>query len=225
MNLPILALNMGITNYLSAWSLQRKYHSLVTEGTIGGCVIFGEHQPTLTIGKNGNAEDVLVSKNDLDAMGIALHRIDRGGQVTAHMPGQLVIYPILPVRSLNLTVRRYIEKLEQMVKKILTNYEIKGESRQNLPGIWISERKICSLGIRISRRVSMHGIAINVNNDLGLFRKIVSCGDHQTRATSLTKELGYSVSISDVWGVAVDLLRSELNCQIISTIAPKLEKY
>ncbi len=161
-----------------------------------------EHTPVFTIGKTGKRENILVNTADMQA---ELFHVQRGGDVTFHGPGQLVAYPIFDLDTLGIGVAEYINKLEGTILKTLLHYGIKGERISDAPGIWIrnkrigiySDNKICAIGARVSRHVTMHGLAININTDLSYFQKIISCGLTGKGVTSLAQLLSSTVDMEE----------------------------
>src|SRR5690606_6881098 len=125
-------------------------------------------------------------------------KTERGGQITAHEPGQLVLYPILPLAQWGISARRYVNTLEQAVIQLLADYGVEARRDTEHPGVWVEANKICALGIRIKQRVSMHGLALNVTNALDIFSSIVPCGIHGRGVTSLNHVVGKTVILSDV---------------------------
>ena len=154
-------------------------------------LILCEHYPVFTLGKSGKRENILVSDEEMEA---EYYKVSRGGDVTFHGPGQLVAYPILDVDSLGIGLARYIELLEETIIKSLVPYGLKGERIADAAGIWLrdggNDRKICAIGVRASRHITMHGLAMNVNTNLSYFNKIVPCGLEGKGVTSLQQELG-----------------------------------
>lgn len=157
-----------------------------------------QHEPVLTLGKNADAGLVLTQPGSLEAAGIEVVATDRGGEVTAHEPGQLVVYPILPLQQLRLPPKRYVDRLLDTVILTLQHFGIAAQSDPDYPGVWVGRDKICAVGIRVKERVSLHGIALNVVNDLKLFRLIVPCGIRERGVTSMENLLGSRPDLSDV---------------------------
>ena len=193
----IPAIDLGLLGYAEALAVQLDYHQRVVDG---GEPVFllVEHPPVLTLGKHADPQNMLFDEATLKASGIEVVLTDRGGEVTAHVPGQLVVYPIIPVSRLGLTPKRYVHLLEDAVIGYLKSYDLVADRDPEHPGVWIGQNKICALGIRIKSRVSMHGLALNVNNDFQLFSKIIPCGIRTRGVTSMQLELGQEVAMSDV---------------------------
>jgi lipoyl(octanoyl) transferase len=184
------AYDLGNRSYSHVWNLQRALVTQVQADELGPVLLLVEHPPVFTIGRGGNLGNLLATRQQLAAMGAEFHRVDRGGDVTFHGPGQLVVYPIMKLPGLR-HAGWYVRTLEQVVIDTLSNFNIAAFRRPQRPGVWIDEgRKVCALGVRISRGVTSHGLALNVTTDLGWFRHIVPCGLSDARAASLQEVLG-----------------------------------
>ncbi len=182
---PIQLIRLGVETYDSAWRCQLREHQRVRDEGHAGSLLLLEHKPVLTMGKNAQSSYVLMQSEELKNRGIDLQHIDRGGEVTAHMPGQLVIYPILPLQRLKLAPKVYVERLLETVISTLREFGIEGRVDPDYPGVWVGQSKICAIGIRIKERVSLHGLALNIDNDLSLFEAIVPCGIQGRSVTSM----------------------------------------
>lgn len=158
-------------------------------------LFFCEHEPVLTIGKSGKDSNLLISEDMLAKRGISFHHISRGGDITYHGPGQITGYPVFDLDRWQLGLRQYIERLEEVIIRFLALYQIKGERLEGATGVWIEPhvpgkaRKICAIGVKSSRFVTMHGFALNINTDLNYFSLINPCGFIDKGVTSLEKEL------------------------------------
>ncbi|MEP6846839.1 MAG: lipoyl(octanoyl) transferase LipB [Panacibacter sp.] len=167
-------------------------------------LLFTEHYPVYTLGKNGKVENVLINEQERLEKAVEYFHINRGGDITFHGPGQLVGYPIFDLDQFKTDLGWYLRSLEQVIILTMADYGLKGERSTGETGVWLepstkgAERKICAMGIRCSRWVTMHGFAFNVNTDLSFFDYIVPCGIHDKKVTSLKKELGHTVSINEV---------------------------
>ncbi|HXB90899.1 MAG TPA: lipoyl(octanoyl) transferase LipB [Puia sp.] len=211
--------DLGQMEYRAAWdyqeSLLQENVRIKTEARQRETVIAGdlptthhlllvEHPPVYTLGKSGHMENMLLDEGGLGAKGIQFFRINRGGDITFHGPGQIVGYPILDLERFYTDIGRYLRELEEVTISVLAGYGIKGDRSPGETGVWIDpgvrgkERKICAIGVRCSRWVTMHGFALNVNTDLEYFGNIVPCGIAGKQVTSLQKELGRIVDIDDV---------------------------
>jgi len=170
------------------------------EWEAGAPVILCEHPHVYTLGRNGKAGNMLVDETFLTSIGATFYRVDRGGDITYHGPGQLVVYPILDLGALGMGVRSYIEALEQTVIDTLASLGIAAGRRAGAAGVWLSTplRKICAIGVRASRGVTMHGLALNVNTRLEYFSHINPCGFAPDAVTSVERETGHAADMSQV---------------------------
>lgn len=165
-------------------------------------ILLGEHPPVLTLGRRAKDSNIIVPKKILDNQGINIYHIGRGGDVTYHCPGQLIVYPIIDLEKHKLGVKDYVYLLEEAVIKLLQKYDIKGERVNGATGIWIgkdrrNERKICAIGIKCNHFCTMHGLALNVNSDLSGFSYINPCGFTDKGVTSMEKEMRAAEQIDD----------------------------
>jgi lipoyl(octanoyl) transferase len=167
-------------------------------------LLFVEHPPVFTLGKSGNIGNVLLSEERLKEKGIEFYRTNRGGDITFHGPQQIVGYPILDLEKFDTDIGHYLRNLEEVIILTLVDYGIKAGRSKGETGVWIDadikgkERKICAIGVRCSRWITMHGFAFNVNTDLNYFNFIVPCGIQNKQVTSLQKELGKEMNIEGV---------------------------
>lgn len=180
-----------MVDYADACEQQTQMVQAHLSGTGRDTLVLTEHPPTVTLGRRGSSADLRCAESVFADKGVALQRINRGGLATAHEPGQLVVYPILalPVKDLH----HFTRGLLTAVIDLLADYGLQGQLKPGSPGIWVSERKICSFGIALKRWVVSHGIALNLNNDLKTFDLIVPCGVPTEKVTSLRNELGQPV--------------------------------
>jgi lipoyl(octanoyl) transferase len=167
-------------------------------------LLFVEHSAVYTLGKSGDISNVLISEEDRRQKGIDFFKINRGGDITFHGPGQLVGYPILDLEKFKTDLGWYLRSLEEVIILTMAEYGLKGDRSKGETGVWLDpgikgmERKICAMGIRCSRWITMHGFAFNVNTDLTYFNYIIPCGIQNKQVTSLQKELGYTVPMEEV---------------------------
>ena len=167
-------------------------------------LLFVEHDPVYTLGKNGKDQHVLIDEQERIEKGIEYFHINRGGDITFHGPQQLVGYPILDLEKFKPDLGWYLRSLEEVIILTMAGYDLKGERSSGETGVWIEpnipgkERKICAMGIKCSRRITMHGFAFNVNTDLGYFDHIIPCGIQNKHVTSLKKELGKELPMQEV---------------------------
>jgi lipoic acid synthetase len=192
-----IVLEMGLMEYQEAYQLQRTLHRQRVEGKIDDVLLLLEHPSTITIGKSGTLDNLLVSRERLAQQGISLFFIDRGGDVTYHGPGQLVGYPILDLRERRKDLHRYVYNLEEVILQTLRDFSIDADRDEGHPGVWVKEEEIAAIGLSLRRWVSMHGFALNVNIDLEHFSFINPCGFSDRRATSMSKILGSHVPMQE----------------------------
>lgn len=188
---------LGQMDYVEAWYAQQAIARRRKLLSIPDSLILLEHPHTYTLGRRGKIADVLVNEATLQQMGIQLCCVDRGGEVTYHGPGQLVIYPIVDLRPLG-GPTTYVRTLEAVVMNTLVDLGIEAHRKEGLVGIWVGDAKISSIGVKVSQGITTHGVAINVNPDLSYFRNIVPCGIEDMPVTSVEKLLGTPVSLDKV---------------------------
>jgi len=209
--------NLGLTNYKKAWRLQEILNARLANRKLAirrnpdlsiplnnHYLLFCEHPLVYTLGKSGKMENLLLSETELEEKSIDFYKINRGGDITHHGPGQLVMYPILDLEEFFTDIHKYLRFLEEAVIRTLAEYGVIAGRHEGYTGVWIEPenekkaRKICAMGIRCTRWITMHGIALNLNNDLNYFNHIVPCGIDDKAVTSLEKEIGKKVNIEDV---------------------------
>ena len=184
-----------------------------------GWLLLVEHNPVYTLGKSGKSENMLVSEEYLRSIGTEFFHIDRGGDITFHGPGQVVGYPILDLEQVGIGLREYIDSIEGAVIELCAEYGIVAGRVEGASGVWLDggtsrARKICAIGVKSSRYVTMHGFALNVNTDLRYFNHINPCGFADRGVTSLQKELGREVSMEEVKEKVINHLSEKLNVKI-----------
>jgi lipoate-protein ligase B len=185
--------DLGRMKYLAALQIQEKLVVLRQRESLGDILLFVEHPHVYTLGRGGDESNVLAPQD------VPVHRTHRGGDVTYHGPGQMVVYPIVDLRSkLRKDVHRYVRNLEFSAIRTLEDFGLAAIRRPPFTGIWISDRKIGAIGVAVRRCVTFHGLALNVNTDLTYFNRIIPCGLSWAHTTSMAKELGAEQSLSDV---------------------------
>lgn len=192
-----VVLRPGRMEYAAAWELQQRAADDVRSGGPERLILL-EHPSTYTLGARARPEHLLAPEAVLRTLGAQVFRVDRGGDVTFHGPGQLVGYPILDLRRRGLGPVAYVRLLEETIIAALETYGVAAGRRDGYPGVWVDGAKIAAIGVRIARGVSMHGFALNVNTDLSFFERIVPCGLPDVEVTSLQAVLGRSVDLDDV---------------------------
>jgi lipoate-protein ligase B len=190
-------LRPGSTPYTEAWTLQQRLAADVRDGGTPTLILL-EHPPTYTLGVRGRPEHVLATPEALAARGATLERTDRGGDVTFHGPGQLVGYPIVDLCSFGQGPVTYVRALESLLIEAVAAFGIIGTRFPKRPGVWVGEAKVAAIGVRISRGITTHGFALNVNTDLSYFDAIVACGYRDTGVTSMQRLTGAPVEMRQV---------------------------
>lgn len=185
-----LLVDIGITEYSFAWELQKSLHNKRISQDIPDTVLFTEHHNTYTIGKSGGDDHLLASADELREGNVSVFKTDRGGDITYHGPGQIVCYPIIDLNNYYLDVHRYLRDLEEVVIRTLAHYGIGAHREPEYTGVWVENEKICAIGVKVSRWVTMHGFAFNVNTDLSYFGRIIPCGIFHKGVTSLSAAMG-----------------------------------
>jgi lipoyl(octanoyl) transferase len=189
---------LGTVAYQPTWELQDELAEQRRTRRIGDRLLLLEHFPVYTIGRGGDEGNLLASPERLREIGAELVRVDRGGDITFHGPGQIVAYPIVELKD-PLDLRRYVRTLEAAVIDTAARFGVEGAHLEGHPGIWINgERKLAAIGVRVRRGITTHGLALNVNTDLRWFDEMVPCGIHDKGVTSLARELGHALPMGDV---------------------------
>lgn len=219
---PYLYQDCGRIAYSDAWALQHKLFDEILQAKAEhrptqSYLLLCEHNPVFTLGKHGDEGNMLISEEYLKAQGFEWFRVERGGDITYHGPGQITGYPILDLETYGIGLRAYIEMLEDVIIELIATLGIKGERRAGATGVWIDPldptkaRKICAIGVRSSRYVTMHGFALNVNNDLGPFSLINPCGFKDGKVTSIAQEVGAEVDFTVIKRLFADMLAKRLS--------------
>jgi lipoyl(octanoyl) transferase len=215
MNKSIQLQDLGLKDYKDTWDYQETLFQDIVDLKIRNrreeleletpnYLLFVEHPHVYTLGKSGDFDNLLLSEKQLEAKGATFYKINRGGDITYHGPGQIVGYPILDLENFFTDIHKYLRFLEEVIINVLAEYGLKGTRSDGETGVWLDvgtpfARKICAMGVRASRWVTMHGFALNVNADLGYFDNIIPCGIRGKAVTSLNVELGVSeVNLEEV---------------------------
>jgi len=191
-------LRTGITDYNQIWKLQQYLFQQVSLNQNENYLILTEHHPVITIGQKSDPAHLLAGEEYLRRQGIELFHVDRGGDITFHGPGQLVGYPILNLHGFKTDVHWYLRSLEEVIIRTLSELKIPAERISNLTGVWSRDRKICAIGVKVTRWVTMHGFALNVSTDLDGFKHIVPCGLSGKEVTSIFELIGNITGLNDV---------------------------
>jgi lipoyl(octanoyl) transferase len=216
MSTPIIYEHWGLIDYKQAWNKQEELfeqkathkldirNGVAPSSTITNHLIFCQHPHVYTLGKSGKLKHLLLDQDGLEKIGAVFYPINRGGDITYHGPGQIVVYPILDLEQIYTDIHRYLRTLEEAVILTLASYGIAAERYEGYTGVWLDAdnpakaRKICAMGVRCSRWITMHGLAFNVNTDLNYFSHIVPCGIDDKQVTSMQQELGSILDIQEV---------------------------
>lgn len=209
--------DLGLADYKKAWDIQQEFHNaclkqkMEAEDEREQYLLFCEHPHVYTLGKSGTYGNLLIPDEFLQKINATFYRIDRGGDITYHGPGQIVGYPIFDLEELGFGIRSYIEHMENSIISTLSVFGIKGGRLEGATGVWITGEnngieKICAIGVKVSRMVSMHGFALNVNTNLDYFRYINPCGYQDKGVTSISRILGKELDMEEV----KEVLKTEL---------------
>lgn len=206
---------LGQVDYQSAWSLQKKLFDDCLQAQSGDALILCEHPHTYTVGKNGVeslGKHLLLNKDQLLENGIRVFEIDRGGDITYHGPGQIVGYPILNLNRYYRDVHRYLRDIEEVIIRTIRHYDIIGKRIEKVTGVWVDTlrgpEKICAIGVKVTRWITMHGFALNVNTNLDFFNGIVPCGITDKGVTSMEKLLGQQQDINEIENIIIHEFQS-----------------
>jgi lipoyl(octanoyl) transferase len=200
---------LGRVAYRPTWDLQNELADRRRRREVGDRVLLLEHDPVYTIGRGGDEGNLLATPERMTAIGAELVRIDRGGDITFHGPGQLIAYPIVELAN-PLDLRRYVRALEAAVMATVWQFGVEAGRVEDLPGVWVAgSRKLAAVGVRVKRGVTTHGLALNVSTDLAWFDEMVPCGIPGCQVTSLERETGRTLQLTDVANVlAAELARA-----------------
>jgi len=205
--------DLGIVNYTEALDLQKQLVEKRIADSIPNTVLILEHPAVITLGARKSENKLLASEDELKNRKIEVVPIRRGGGSTAHNPGQVVLYPIINLKSVGLGVNEFIRTLEEIGINLLADFGIETTRRKGYPGLWTAERKIGSIGVKIQKWVTFHGMAINICNDLGIFDNIVPCGIDDVEMTNAAKEANKEISMADVKNKLAQLCVESFSCK------------
>lgn len=190
--------DLGKIGYQEAWDLQKSIFDLRTKNEIEDILFLLEHPHTYTLGKVADKSNLIYNERELKEKEISVFDIDRGGDITYHGPGQIVGYPIIDLKNWKQDTHLYLRNLEEVIIRTCADYGLQTGRKEKYTGVWLGERKICAIGIKVSRWITMHGFAFNVNTDLNLFNGIIPCGINDKEVTSLKKELNKEMDLGEV---------------------------
>lgn len=207
-------LDLGVVDYQKGYELQKQ---LVSRRIGGGpdFLVLATHPPVFTIGRTGSRQEIKAAPGLLEEVGIKVAETDRGGAVTYHGPGQLIAYPVLHLDQHGRNLHKLLHNYEEVVLGVLSRYNITGRRIKEYPGVWIDDKKICALGIRVNRRVTYHGFALNVNTNLDHYSYIIPCGITHLGVTSMGQVLGYPVAENGVRRAVVEEMGRVFNLDMI----------
>ena len=227
----VIVHDIGLIDYQEAWDFQEELFKATvdlkilnrkgsTEKRTSNHLLFCEHPHVYTLGKSGKASHLLLNEKELQDKNAIFYKINRGGDITYHGPGQIVAYPILDLEQFFTDIHKYMRLLEEAVIRTIAAYGLKGGRIDGMTGVWLDagttkERKICALGVKASRWVTMHGIGFNVNTDLDYFSNIVPCGIEDKAVTSMKKELGSALNMDEVKSILLQELKESFGFSVL----------
>lgn len=209
----------GRTRYRACWQVQQDYFERRLAGQVPDTLILTEHEHVYTLGRNAHTDHLLAGAVDLEARGVDVVEVDRGGDITYHGPGQLVAYPILDLEHHGRDVGQYLRGLEEVVIRLLARLDVAGGRLPGYTGVWVAGEKVCAIGIKASRWVTMHGLALNVATDLSYFGGIIPCGIFERGVTSLREITGETFPMS----VIEDMFVVEF-CTVFGAATPQVRE-
>lgn len=226
----IIVKSLGLINYADCFEYQKNIQNEIIQIKLDNrgmqikkntpnYLLFVQHNHVYTLGNSGDSNNLLFDQNLLDEKGIEFYKTNRGGDITYHGPGQLVCYPIIDMENFYTDIHRYLRDLEATVIETLNFFGIKASGNSNETGVWLdtgndNERKICAMGIKVSRWVTMHGLALNVNTDLSYFEGIIPCGINNKGVTSISNELKKNIDIGLVQKVFIEKFLEQFNATV-----------
>jgi lipoate-protein ligase B len=207
-------LDLGRTQYRKAWDIQKKLASLRSDNRIPDCLVFTEHDPVITMGRATSPKNLLCSRDYLAEHGIDLYEVERGGDITFHGPGQLIAYPIIDLNNRGRDLHKYLRDLEMLVIATLSDLGLSAEIKKGLTGVWVKDQKLAAIGVAVSRWVTYHGLALNVNTDLNYFKLINPCGITKYQVGSVAQILGREIEVADVADIMATNFTRIFNCEL-----------
>ena len=204
---PLQICDYGLSDYRQVLRIQQELQEKRRRGEKPDTILIVEHRPVITLGARQNANKLQVGREELAKRDIDVVESRRGGGTTAHNPGQLVFYPILDLRGLGFDISGYIRELEAIGIELLAKLGVDAERRKGFPGLWVENKKIASIGVRVSKFVTYHGMAINIRNDLSIFDFIIPCGVDNVEITSVLKETGKQFEMAQLKRWLIKLLK------------------
>ncbi len=215
----LLYCNLGLIDYMEAWDLQKEISESRYNKKINDVLFLLEHPHTYTLGKVADRKNLVSSEDYLIKNKISVYDIDRGGDITYHGPGQIVGYPIIDLNEWQKDTHKYLRALEEVIIHTCAFYGLNCGRVPKYTGVWIGDRKIAAIGIKVSRWITMHGFAFNINTDLSLFSGIIPCGISDKEVTSLSKELGERIEINEVKSLLVKNFKEVFGYDLLTTLS------
>lgn len=218
--------DLGLIEYKDAWDFQEESLGNIVkrrefpDNAVENLLIFCEHPHVYTLGKSGQQNNLLINDSFLNKINATYSQTNRGGDITYHGPGQIVVYPLFDLNNMKIGVKEYVYKLEEVIISTLKEYSILSDRMEGATGVWLDKnekaetRKICAIGVRVSRFITMHGFAFNINTDLSYFNHINPCGFVDKGVTSLSKELGKNIDINSVKKQLLYYFEKEFNLDL-----------
>ncbi|MFC1860558.1 lipoyl(octanoyl) transferase LipB [Chloroflexota bacterium] len=217
--------DLGIVSYGEALHLQNSLANARITDKIPDTIIFLQHFPTITIGISSKESDIIAPEGLLTSEGISVSHTDRGGGVTYHGPGQVVVYPILNLKAIGKGIHQYMHDLEEVMIRTLATFSIPAHIDPQYPGVWVEQDKIGALGIRVSHWVTKHGIALNVNTNPKHFSYIIPCGIVDRKVTSMSQLLGHAISLRDVTSCLLEQFIGVFDLEVRQESVGELKQY
>lgn len=218
-------IDLGLTDYNSTWQLQKQINTYKQHNKCCDLIITNQHNHVYTLGKSGDRNHLLIDNSKMSEQGISYYEIDRGGDLTYHGPGQLVCYPIFDLNNYYPDTHRYLRDLEEVIVRTLNYYGIVSHKDEEFTGVWTGEEKICAIGIKVSRWITMHGLAFNINNDLNFFDNIIPCGIFHKGVTSMKRLLGREIDFEEVKNLVLKNFESVFSVSLEKLTLDKLKTY
>lgn len=194
----LFKIDLGRTLFKDAWEIQKRLVGLRFKSRIPDCLLLTEHEPVITMGRASSKSNLLCSPSELRERGVGLFEIERGGDITFHGPGQLVVYPIIDLDARGRDLHRYLRDLESIVVATLDDLGLDAGTKHGLTGVWVNDHKLAAIGVAVSRWITYHGVALNVNTDLDYYKLINPCGITQFPVGSISSLLGKEIDLQEV---------------------------
>lgn len=210
----IMRVDLGLTDYRKTWDLQKKLVDLRHKDEIPDLLPFTEHNPVITMGRASSSKNLLCTPEELKKRNVQLYEIERGGDVTFHGPGQLVIYPIIDLNGYGRDLHRYLRNLEKTIIDVLIEFGIEAGVKEGMTGVWAENHKLAAIGVAVSRWITYHGAALNVNTDLDYFKLITPCGISQYPVGSIKSAIRREVRLDDIKNLLEKSFAEVFDCEM-----------